>query len=298
MRGPARVDPGIHIPRWAAPEVLARLQGCTSPAADVFSFGRLLYMISTGRTPLKDSTESEIVEHARTGQCPELDWPESMPLLEEVSGLCEACMSVEPNSRLGMVEVQRSVRAWVPSELGSGGDCELAHALQQLRGQGAKKPPADKKASGELVHPSHLETPTHSKLFSIAFALSSRNYVRRNGACCMWHAALLELEAFQKTMVQGPCRPFVSTTMEQCQQCLLMGSANECLRCGDLRGSSISMSATAIAEDVAGSVPELAPKRPVTPSGVTGTTAARSGVSQLAPTRPVSPSGYTGTTTL
>lgn len=97
---------GSH--RWAAPEVFAKSE--PTPAADVFSFGRVIYFLFVGKVPLADVPLKLIKKASRRSVAP-LEWPLRpsqeaswcRPLVEEASALnsgarppmTEVCIKVE-----------------------------------------------------------------------------------------------------------------------------------------------------------------------------------------------------------
>jgi len=80
--------------RWMAPEVLAGSNRNPSPAADMFSVGRLAFFVSTGLKPLDGFSRTELVEYALRDEVPQLDWPDPQATnslhcsLRELSDLC------------------------------------------------------------------------------------------------------------------------------------------------------------------------------------------------------------------
>merc|ERR1719296_554160 len=58
--------------RWMAPEIIR--QQIPAPSSDVFSFGRLLFMISTGKQPLANMTRDEMMKSAEQRIVPTLEW--------------------------------------------------------------------------------------------------------------------------------------------------------------------------------------------------------------------------------
>jgi len=219
--------------RWVAPEVL---RDQASPAADIFSFGRLVYMIATGRTPLSDLPEEAIVDQLRRGVFLHVEWPPSMHRREEVLAFAETCMEERPEARPSMAVAQGVLREWVPQAL-SGRSCGLAESVQQLReAVGTESRPAceerPKKKPVEMLYKGFAPTPLPSKIFSIAYALSSWNIPVTGEHCCPWHAVLATLERVHKTLASGRCGPSAAIAMDQCSKCGLMCSIGDCMQCG------------------------------------------------------------------
>jgi len=104
-RTPRPMGGTIH---WMAPEVMLGTQREPSPNADVFSFGRLLYMIVTGCRPLVDMPREEILRQAESGRVAILQWGRE-PLVEECRPICDTCCHVDPARRPSISEVQRTL---------------------------------------------------------------------------------------------------------------------------------------------------------------------------------------------
>lgn len=100
-------------PRWVAPEAFQGLDTVGTPS-DVFSFGRLIYYLTTGKKPLSDLTDSEVKKAASSSACPRLDWPAGVAIPESVA-LAQSCMSVKPQDRPFITDVLSSVSAWQAS---------------------------------------------------------------------------------------------------------------------------------------------------------------------------------------
>mmetsp|Transcript_67566 Transcript_67566/g.181847 ORF Transcript_67566/g.181847 Transcript_67566/m.181847 type:complete len:156 (-) Transcript_67566:432-899(-) len=77
--------------------------------------GSLCTMIMTGRAPLSRMPTRAIVHAAYRGECPPLEWPSVMPLMEQTRALCEECLQVKSASRPSIVEVQSALHCWPQS---------------------------------------------------------------------------------------------------------------------------------------------------------------------------------------
>jgi serine/threonine protein kinase len=110
---------------WTAPEALSMQEAAFTPSADVFVFGRLMYMVVTGIEPLK-GVEVKVMEKAvqKRAVLP-LDWPETNAdvgervvmekLFIRCRSLVERCCIPNPLLRPSMSGVFGDVKQWVPS---------------------------------------------------------------------------------------------------------------------------------------------------------------------------------------
>jgi len=90
--------------QYMSPETL--FGGQTSCASDVFSFGRLLFFIVSGTTPLLGMTEQQIRDASKS-RSPEVGWP------AELCGSClwrmgQRCLEFEPDKRPPMLELHEA----------------------------------------------------------------------------------------------------------------------------------------------------------------------------------------------
>lgn len=100
---------------WMAPEVM--LKQSPSHTSDVFSFGRLLYMVMTGLQPLRGVLASDIVRSAQDGTVCALVWPQTVPLRGECQALCSRCLQRAPERRPSMLEVHAALQQWPAGDL-------------------------------------------------------------------------------------------------------------------------------------------------------------------------------------
>jgi len=121
--------------KWMAPEVFSQQTDSIAPAADVFSFGRVLYTIMTGCSPLFDIKPEKVIALARVGSCPALVWPEHMPFLDkEVRELTERSTQSSPASRPSIGQAQQALQAWKVEDEHAGGARLLSDILAQQPG--------------------------------------------------------------------------------------------------------------------------------------------------------------------
>eukprot|EP00747_Dinoflagellata_sp_TGD_P106650 gnl/TRDRNA2_/TRDRNA2_169912_c0_seq2.p1 gnl/TRDRNA2_/TRDRNA2_169912_c0~~gnl/TRDRNA2_/TRDRNA2_169912_c0_seq2.p1 ORF type:complete len:321 (+),score=12.32 gnl/TRDRNA2_/TRDRNA2_169912_c0_seq2:52-963(+) len=96
-----------------APEVLLHKNLAPSPHADVFSFGRVLYFILTGQTPLSKIDVAAIKTLAKSCRVHPLLWPEvgngGYVSHAQSRSLCEDCTAFDPSMRPGIVTVHQAL---------------------------------------------------------------------------------------------------------------------------------------------------------------------------------------------
>jgi len=96
--------------RWAAPEVfLART--APSSAADVFSFGMLIFFVTSGERPRASHTEGALRRMAQRRECIPLEWPLGTPFMQQSRPIVEQCTKFEPEGRPSIVEVHKSLKS-------------------------------------------------------------------------------------------------------------------------------------------------------------------------------------------
>lgn len=117
---------------WAAPEIISvnylshfyeagerPLQ--VSPSADVFSFGRVLFLIFAGQKPyyhVNTTSRDDVLEFLGAslevqGSLPDLEWPDGVTSNHpEVQSLVEALCKTKPAERLDLVEAQALIQSY------------------------------------------------------------------------------------------------------------------------------------------------------------------------------------------
>lgn len=95
--------------RWSAPEVFSKNR--PTPAADVFSFGRVIYFVLVGRKPLADFDWSNIRRAAAKQIVLQLAWPpQPSPEAEWCGPLVDRATMPNPDSRPSMAEMCRQLQ--------------------------------------------------------------------------------------------------------------------------------------------------------------------------------------------
>eukprot|EP00811_Abedinium_folium_P004746 NODE_1436_length_2477_cov_13.977447.p1 GENE.NODE_1436_length_2477_cov_13.977447~~NODE_1436_length_2477_cov_13.977447.p1 ORF type:complete len:760 (+),score=133.64 NODE_1436_length_2477_cov_13.977447:41-2281(+) len=128
--------------KWIAPELLMARRGPPESSADIFSFGRLLYLVMTGERPLDGVTPQTIIKHARKhGRVPPLPWPAACPFRDQSIALCNELLHFQPLRRPDIVTVSAELLTWWPIGLAvapilaasdGGFEAALQHARAQL----------------------------------------------------------------------------------------------------------------------------------------------------------------------
>eukprot|EP00440_Ansanella_granifera_P005877 gb/GFBE01006374.1/.p1 GENE.gb/GFBE01006374.1/~~gb/GFBE01006374.1/.p1 ORF type:complete len:530 (+),score=90.97 gb/GFBE01006374.1/:1-1590(+) len=97
---------------YASPEVFLREDA--SPAADVFSFGRLAFFVLTGEKPMKGFSKDDLQEFAQRGVVPRLAWPDTCAEadLEVYKETLEPCLRVAPQDRVTSKDLHVLIWAW------------------------------------------------------------------------------------------------------------------------------------------------------------------------------------------
>jgi serine/threonine protein kinase len=124
--------------RWTAPEVLLGYSK-PHPAADVFSYGRLVYFVATARRPFADADAEQIFESMKSlSRFPELEWPAECELMT-YKEVVSACCQWEASERLAMADVYASTLR--PGERRArdlaqrGGEDDWHQPLREARGR-------------------------------------------------------------------------------------------------------------------------------------------------------------------
>eukprot|EP00930_Biecheleria_cincta_P083882 TRINITY_DN73385_c0_g1_i1.p1 TRINITY_DN73385_c0_g1~~TRINITY_DN73385_c0_g1_i1.p1 ORF type:complete len:648 (-),score=86.59 TRINITY_DN73385_c0_g1_i1:304-2247(-) len=112
--------------RWVAPEVLLsidrpkdenvtiiRSSDALAQSTDIFSFGRLIFFVTTGEFPFLDLSREQLVESACQGSVPEVSWPSCSSDVQTnlAKRLCDTCTDFDPASRPSALAVLKVLSA-------------------------------------------------------------------------------------------------------------------------------------------------------------------------------------------
>eukprot|EP00929_Paragymnodinium_shiwhaense_P067175 TRINITY_DN33812_c0_g1_i1.p1 TRINITY_DN33812_c0_g1~~TRINITY_DN33812_c0_g1_i1.p1 ORF type:complete len:666 (-),score=98.04 TRINITY_DN33812_c0_g1_i1:96-2093(-) len=123
----------IRSLRYAPPEALLRAEGAMQPPLDMFSFGRLIFYIVAGRSPLGRESKDDIMKLALEGQVPAARWPSSSRVkhFEECKALSERCSYAAVSERKSAQQVVDELGNW--RSLRQGGGLPLQDALEMAK---------------------------------------------------------------------------------------------------------------------------------------------------------------------
>eukprot|EP00928_Gymnodinium_smaydae_P035381 TRINITY_DN24905_c0_g3_i1.p1 TRINITY_DN24905_c0_g3~~TRINITY_DN24905_c0_g3_i1.p1 ORF type:complete len:1900 (-),score=360.09 TRINITY_DN24905_c0_g3_i1:25-5565(-) len=110
-----KVNPLGGTVNWMAPEVIRSRLGPPGASADVFSFGRLAYMVVVGRKPLEGMRREDIIRDVKNLVVSPLEWPENLDDLAlgySCRQLAESCLTLAALMRPSMGEVYSRVQSW------------------------------------------------------------------------------------------------------------------------------------------------------------------------------------------
>jgi len=103
---------------WMAPELLHLLGAPPprpKPAADVYSFGLVAYLVICGRS---HSEHIDLSALNSPGGCLSLPllWPANAELVDECRDLCDRCLQIKYTLRPAMCDVQAVLVSWLPKQ--------------------------------------------------------------------------------------------------------------------------------------------------------------------------------------
>lgn len=114
LKGSAKLFGGTL--RYMAPEVMHETTLPTS-AADIYSFGRLCFLVAIGQEPLTGCSERKIREISRRS-VPQLSWQHqhgTSKFAELCNAIADQCLQFEPEMRPKASEIHRNISMWCDS---------------------------------------------------------------------------------------------------------------------------------------------------------------------------------------
>jgi len=241
---------------WVAPELIRNPKILPQASADVFSFGRVAYMIITGIFPLVGLQRKDIISAAKEGKQIPLTWSR-VPLMEECKQLVVQTSLLNPKGRPTMRQVHDETQQWnVPVKTGSispalfadvSAAISLEHASQKgvsvsneaVAASRKELMDAEKRAHRDggkavtkvqqdlepkelipRVFSHRIATNRQAKVMTIIDVLTRWNFENPDDACCAYHAGIHALDTLLKGMHQRSCiTQFLPSDAWQCKTC-------------------------------------------------------------------------------
>jgi len=104
---------------WRAPETYTKASP-PATSSDVFSFGWLVHLVTTGQRPFGDKRDEDLdkaVSAMRRTKCVgPLPMPPGSPYLEDSKAMSEACLKFEPSERPAVVSLFGNLSSWLSLE--------------------------------------------------------------------------------------------------------------------------------------------------------------------------------------
>ena len=137
--------------RWCAPEVFSQSVP-PLPAADVYSFGLLIFYTATASLPYPKHSNVEVARMATRHTLPPLQWPLTSPFIRRCESLVASMIGPDYSARKGIVDVHRELLNIAlndedPTD-GSGTNESFWRAVEQSRQKSDRKdvaPPRQEK---------------------------------------------------------------------------------------------------------------------------------------------------------
>jgi len=217
---------------WVAPELLRHPNQTPQTSADVFSFGRVVYLIATSREPLAGKHRKQIIENAMKNVPEKLVWPKWSPSAGKFEVLAERALNLEAIVRPGIVEIHEEVLSWFTHLPPSTQEDERNNwNVRDALESGASSPRQGYPQVQQLVgsHSSGLHrvvagrgpTSVQAKIVSLVEALTRWNFPMPAGTCCPLHAAIRDFEKVVG-MITSCSHAFKPLDQWQCVQCGIM----------------------------------------------------------------------------
>jgi len=205
--------------RWIAPEIVARRKCKPDPTSDVFSFGRIMFLVLTGAQPLISYGQAQIVELFERGHQPELLWPVERPDIGEYEALVQACTQWDPLLRPSMNSIHRDLSSatCIPiHKPNAEPHDDLTHSRLPPRGflhdaqhdcievdhSGLDDEPL---SSSTTLHSQYEPTPLQTVAQMILTDLMACNFTVSSGFCCPEHLAADSLMKIYQKLRNTAC---------------------------------------------------------------------------------------------
>eukprot|EP00927_Polykrikos_kofoidii_P068060 TRINITY_DN63455_c0_g1_i1.p1 TRINITY_DN63455_c0_g1~~TRINITY_DN63455_c0_g1_i1.p1 ORF type:complete len:912 (-),score=139.80 TRINITY_DN63455_c0_g1_i1:55-2790(-) len=256
--------------QWMAPEVIRNPKLPICASSDVFSFGRLIYLVITGKPPLQEVSRDAIVDMAHLGFVPPPTWPEdNLALVAEGRPLSDHCLMNNPRGRPDMAEVYGKLSRW---QFPSPEECLVADQLEHgvtvsteeepsKNNTGASSSRSTGKGNSQSLswvegmkqvretliakNENTSSRPFQEQVFAIpnceptplktmermTLEMVSRWNVRvGQGACCIRHAQIKELDRVRERLCDMECECVDGQDPKnkyQCPRCYALSSRSE-----------------------------------------------------------------------
>lgn len=236
--------------RWMAPELF---HGDRSPnvATDVFSFGRVVYMVSTGRVPFGERRGlDDLLRLMR--RSPSVRWPPLKDRKFMLASLCkpvaEQCTHSNPVLRSSMNDVFTNLKEVEKSlVIEEQQETDMSTGALPPLPEGGPGSSSTKSSSGadtstqdasnrgrRLVQPSYAETPDETLRKALGLMMMQWNYDLGPRGCCWLHSGLHLLRRLRQELASLPCESEVPPVCGQCEGCglLTLDDCTKAHRCG------------------------------------------------------------------
>uniref|UniRef100_A0A7S4SUZ1 Protein kinase domain-containing protein n=1 Tax=Alexandrium monilatum TaxID=311494 RepID=A0A7S4SUZ1_9DINO len=227
---------------WMAPELIIPPRSKPQAGADVFSFGRLAYLIIACRKPLHGINRKVVIDMAKRGVMHKLLWNEDKPLHKECKKMCQEMLSFEPQDRPSMAQVHIEASSWtlpnmakhmpslalVKTEEGSEArtrddTADDGSNLREMLNSVRSEQPV-------LALPGKRATQDAVKRILAVNATLQWNILLPPGCCCTYHAAMTELLRIADELNCSGCNNIYAPFQNfQCSSCgVLDVEAQDC----------------------------------------------------------------------
>jgi len=244
---------------WTAPELLFKQQHAPSPSTDVFSFGHVVHLTTTG-LPRPIGIKYDV------GRNPfhQLTWPQSSPFRNVAALLCKECLSYDPQARPSMEHIQTELQEWRSKGPDKDFMCHAKNeeilpwsdALLRLRSEVSCSTPSSRRASKERALPKRpkndeipqadwlsmcvqgcVPTPRETKHLAMMMTLNAWSCSVKESSCCTYHSVIDDAERVLHDMKHMMCRWLDYNQMWQCSCCgaLSTHGSDECCVCCESR---------------------------------------------------------------